>query len=114
MSADGVRAVVGATGNDKAAGNAGAAYVFERDSGTGEWVHMAALYALDPVTSAEFGASVAIDGDRIAVGAHYPTAATTGGGGRSGIHIRPGRDDGGVVADDKGGVRGTGLIGQLW
>ena len=55
--------VVGAPG-------AGSAYVFTRNSETGEWSRAANLTATDAQTGDEFGISVAVDDDTIAVGAY--------------------------------------------
>jgi len=46
----------------------GAAYVFRRDAGTGQWAEQAKLTAFDGAGGDEFGRSVAIDGDLIVVG----------------------------------------------
>ena len=64
VSIDGNIAVIGAEG---AAGDQGAAYVLERN-GEG-WRQVAALVASDGEAGDRFGASVAVDGDYIAVGA---------------------------------------------
>ncbi|MEM7310971.1 MAG: FG-GAP repeat protein [Planctomycetota bacterium] len=63
VALDGDRAVIGAS----AAGNAGAAYVFERFGPL--WVEVAKLELENPATADDFGRSVAIDGDRILIGA---------------------------------------------
>lgn len=60
-------AVVTAPNDDDHGSNSGSVYVFERQP-TG-WVQTAKLTALDGTASDEFGTSVAIDGDIIAVGA---------------------------------------------
>ena len=49
--------------------DSGAAYVFERDLLTGEWVLTAQLTAPDQERDDRMGDSAAIDGDRIAIGA---------------------------------------------
>lgn len=60
-------AVVGAPRADHVGADAGAVYVFERNGN--QWPLVETLYA-DPVADqALFGSSVAIDGDRVAVGA---------------------------------------------
>jgi len=46
----------------------GAAYVFRRDSESGQWAEQAKLTAFDGAGGDEFGRSVAIDGDLIVVG----------------------------------------------
>jgi len=65
MDAD--RAVIGARDVDAGAVNTGAAYVFEREGDS--WVETARLVASDRAADDSFGEVVAIDGDRIAVGA---------------------------------------------
>ena len=48
----------------------GAAYVFERDfGGPGNWGEIAKLTAIDGSRSDQFGSAVALDGDRLAIGA---------------------------------------------
>lgn len=59
--------VIGAPEEDDNGTNAGAAYVFERSGTT--WTEIAKLTASDGGNSDRFGQSVAIFGDRIAVGA---------------------------------------------
>ena len=62
--------VVGATGQDGQQGNSGAAYVFGRNQGgTNNWGFVAKLIANDGETADRFGASVAISGDTVIVGA---------------------------------------------
>jgi hypothetical protein len=60
-------AVVGAWGDDAAATDAGAIYVFTRTDET--WRRTAKLTAPDAARGDRFGIAVAIDGDRIVVGA---------------------------------------------
>jgi len=66
VSISGVRAVVGATGQDASANAAGAAYVFTRSGTT--WTQEAKLLASDGASNNNMGASVSTTGDRIAVG----------------------------------------------
>jgi len=66
VAIDGDTIVVGAIGDDDMADRAGAACVFTR-SGT-EWSHQAKLLPSDAGVWDEFGTSVSIDGDTIAVG----------------------------------------------
>lgn len=71
-------AVVGAKFHDPDFGtgritNAGAAYVFTHKNG--DWNQQATLYPLDAVPFSEFGQSVAIEGNTIAVGADGMTQA---------------------------------------
>jgi uncharacterized repeat protein (TIGR01451 family) len=70
--------VVGSLRGNGVVANTGAAYVFEKPAGgwTGNLVETAKLIASDvTATNAEFGSSVAIDGDTIAVGTHAAFAA---------------------------------------
>jgi len=72
-------AVIGAPGDDEAGINAGAAYVFVRQGGT--WVELEKLTAgLDADNFDEFGYSVAIERDLIAVGARWDDDAGTDAG----------------------------------
>ena len=64
VAVDGDTAVVGAHGND---GLKGAAYVLTRQSGA--WNQVAKLTAFDGAATAQFGKSVAMDGDTVVVGA---------------------------------------------
>ncbi|KAA3641334.1 MAG: hypothetical protein DWP95_06975 [Proteobacteria bacterium] len=74
VDVDGDFAVIGAPGDDEAGTNAGAAYVFVRQGGT--WVEMEKLTAgLDADNFDEFGYSVAIERDLIAVGARWDDEA---------------------------------------
>jgi hypothetical protein len=60
--------VIGANGDDEGGVSSGAAYVFTR---SGEiWTQQTKLTASDPAVGDQFGLSVAIDGDMVAVGAH--------------------------------------------
>jgi hypothetical protein len=56
---------------------AGAVYVFERDGG-GQWLQRAQFHADEPASGEEFGHSVSLDGDRIAVGAPWLNASDDG------------------------------------
>ncbi len=62
------RLVVGATGEVVGATATGAAYVFDQDA-TGAWNQVARLSPSDSMMSMNFGASVAVNGDEIVVGA---------------------------------------------
>jgi hypothetical protein len=65
-------AVAGAMGEDGAGSNQGAAYVFERNyGGSDNWGQVAKLTASDAEDSANFGRSVAIDGDYVVVSADF-------------------------------------------
>ena len=62
-------AIVGARGDDNAAGNnAGSVYVFVRIGGV--WTQQAKLTASDAAANEEFGVLVALSGDTAVVGAH--------------------------------------------
>jgi hypothetical protein len=75
VAIDGDRALVGAHGWDApAAPDAGAAYVFERQT-DGTWLEVARLVAALPGVFAHLGWSVALDGDRAVVGAVSDSAA---------------------------------------
>lgn len=69
LALQGDRLVVGALWADGAQAGSGAAYVFERQGG--QWQETAKLFAADGASGDYFSAlqSVALDGDRIAVGA---------------------------------------------
>ena len=68
LALDGETALIGAYGDRDNGVNSGAAYVFTRsDQG---WVEQAKLKANDGHTDDRFGASVALDGDRLLIGAY--------------------------------------------
>jgi len=69
LAIDGDFLVGGAPTDDVMGESAGGAYVYRRDSATGDWLFEQALYASDPRDYAQFGLSVAIDGDVIAIAA---------------------------------------------
>ncbi len=60
------RAVIGAYGDSVYGTRSGAAYVFEIENGT--WMQAARLAAPDGAAHSDFGASVAMDGERVLVG----------------------------------------------
>ena len=71
VAIDGSTIVIGAPGRDVPHTDSGAAYVFtlvEQD-GAQSWIHQATLTASDPGVNDEFGNDVAIEGDRIVIGA---------------------------------------------
>lgn len=69
-------AVVGAfTADLPGKADAGAAYVFRRDTASAQWVMEAKLVAGDAAASDQFGRSVAVDGDTIAVGCWKKTGS---------------------------------------
>ncbi len=74
LAIDGSRAVIGAPFHDGAAGNAGAAYVFEKKGDV--WSQQARLTADDGAADDDFGSAVAVSGPAVAVGAR---AADPGG-----------------------------------
>jgi hypothetical protein len=79
VAVSGDRAVVGAHQQDGAATDAGAAYVFERDT-AGNWSQVARLTASDAGATDYFGSMVAVSGDVTVVGAYlHDTAATDAG-----------------------------------
>jgi hypothetical protein len=64
--------VVGAPLDDDVASGSGVVYVFQRDAGGGDnWGEVKKLVAADAASGDEFGFSVAIHGDTIAVGAPF-------------------------------------------
>lgn len=67
------RIIVGSCGNDEAAQDAGAAYVFRFNGAS--WPVEAKIKATDATAQALFGCTVAISGDRVAVGAFNIGAA---------------------------------------
>ncbi len=73
VAISGNRIVVGAFGDDNKGNASGSAYVF--DFVDDHWVEQQKLVASDSAGGAEFGASVAIDGDTIIVGAYGYKAA---------------------------------------
>ena len=71
VAIDGDYAVIGALYEDNAGGsNAGSAYVFKRNAGTGVWEEKAKLTASDGAADDYLGVSVAISGDFVVVGAY--------------------------------------------
>ena len=80
VSIDGDTMVIGANLDDDNGTSSGSAYVFARatagDPASG-WTQVAKLTAGDAAASAQFGHSVSIDGDTVAVGAHG-TGVNTG------------------------------------
>jgi FG-GAP repeat len=72
VALDGTTAVVGAASQGAVAYRAGAVYVFERQAG--QYVEVQKLMASDASAQDEFGFAVALDGDRLLVGARYGDA----------------------------------------
>jgi len=67
VAMDGDTAVIGASRNGQLGTDAGAAYVFVRSGAT--WSEQAMLFAADGAEADNFGSSVAIQGDTLAIGA---------------------------------------------
>mmetsp|Transcript_4521 Transcript_4521/g.8667 ORF Transcript_4521/g.8667 Transcript_4521/m.8667 type:complete len:954 (+) Transcript_4521:281-3142(+) len=74
----GDRAIVGAFWDDDAGSSSGSAYIFARNGAN--WYQEAKLVASDGATDDRFGASVAISGDRVIVGAQFDDDAGSGSG----------------------------------
>jgi len=70
VALDGDRAIVSAQLDDENGNNAGAAYIFERDT-NGVWFEAAKLIASGGAAGDEFGTSVAIHGDVAVVGGRF-------------------------------------------
>lgn len=101
VALQGDRLVVGTPRDDEVRGNAGAVFVFERDSGAaGHWDQVVKIIAADGGESEQFGSSVSLDGDTLAVGA---------------IGVRNHLDFGAVYlfARDAGGPGAWGQIAKL-
>lgn len=60
-------AIIGASGDDDAGIDAGAAYVFERFGGT--WNEIGKIFASDAAPGSWFGTAIASDGDTVVIGA---------------------------------------------
>ncbi|MBU1683620.1 right-handed parallel beta-helix repeat-containing protein, partial [Patescibacteria group bacterium] len=72
VSVSGDYLVVGAEDDDDGGGGSGSAYIFEKDNGGPDnWGEIKKLVASDAAGSDEFGKSVGISGDYIAIGAPY-------------------------------------------
>jgi hypothetical protein len=70
VDVDGDTMVIGASGDDDAAVNAGAVYVLGRDvGGLGNWGEVTKILAPDGLASDTFGNSVALSGDTLVAGA---------------------------------------------
>lgn len=72
VDVEGSRAVVGASGSDDCGEDSGAAHVYEADSTTGHWNHVATLVPDDCAAGDFFGRSIDMSGDRIVVAAFRP------------------------------------------
>jgi MYXO-CTERM domain-containing protein len=91
IAADGTRAIVGAFGDDTAAGSgAGSAHVFVRSGAT--WTREVTLYASGAAANEWFGFSVAMtsDGSRAIVGVPFDDTARGSGAGTARVYRRSG------------------------
>jgi len=79
VSLVGDRLAIGATADDDNGFNSGSVYVLERDAG-GDWLQAGKLLALDGEERDNFGNSVSLDGDRVAIGADLDDDAGSGSG----------------------------------
>ena len=70
VSISGDYAIVGAPYEDAGGSDAGAAYIFKRDTNTGSWSQQAKIQANDKKANDQFGDSVSIAGDYAIVGAY--------------------------------------------
>ena len=80
-------AFVGAPGDDTAAADAGALYVFRRASGGTSWMLEAKLVASDATVGAALGASVAYSDDTGALAVGASNAATPAGPARGAVYV---------------------------
>jgi hypothetical protein len=78
VAVDGDFAAVGAPFEDANGTDSGSAYVFERSGGT--WPQIAKVTAFDGADGDRFGRSLDIDGNTLAVGAHFADAPGTDSG----------------------------------
>jgi hypothetical protein len=78
VAIDGDTAVVGAPNADGVGTTSGAAYVFRELNGN--WIEEAKLLPTDPSATGRFGRSVAIEGNRVVVGAPGADGLATGSG----------------------------------
>ena len=78
VAISGDTAIVGAMGDDNPMGDAGSAYIFDRNQGgTNNWGEVQKLSASDADNSDQFGQSVAISGDTVIVGTMFNDDAGT-------------------------------------
>jgi hypothetical protein len=70
VAIDGATVVIGATGDDDGGSFSGSAYVFRTTDGGGTYDQVAKLTASDAAASDYFGQSVAIDGQKVVIGAN--------------------------------------------
>lgn len=88
LDISGDTAVVGARLDDPGLPKAGSAYVFVRDGSV--WSEQAHLVASDAASFDEFGYSVAVSGDTVAVGAGLATTAAGSQSGSAYVFVRDG------------------------
>lgn len=81
----GNRMVIGEQFDNTLAVHAGSAYVFELQGAT--WVEVAKVYALDNEVSGLFGYAVAIDGERLVIGAPFQDNGTTSNSNRGAAYV---------------------------
>ncbi len=86
LALDGNTAVVGASQHDSLGNDSGAAYVFVRNGTL--WSEQAKLLASDGMAEQAFGRGVAIEGNRVLIGAPEITAASLTGPGSAYLFIR--------------------------
>jgi hypothetical protein len=80
VAIDGSDIVAGAAGSDAFGLDSGIAYTFSRTAGGGTWVQATTLRAADPSPGANFGVSVAINGNTVVVGASGDSAIASSAG----------------------------------
>jgi hypothetical protein len=76
LALEGNRLVVGSPGDDRDATNGGVVHVFERSAGV--WTRTAVLAPPSALGGERFGTALALDGDRLAVGAPSEGGSATG------------------------------------
>ncbi|MEZ5977563.1 MAG: hypothetical protein R3F34_05025 [Planctomycetota bacterium] len=81
VDVDGDRMIVGAIGDNTFGALAGAAHIYEKSGAT--WSEVANLAPANLVANDLFGSSVAIDGDRVIVGAYLDQSTVQNGGSAS-------------------------------
>ncbi|HJQ84727.1 MAG TPA: hypothetical protein VKA21_11650, partial [Candidatus Binatia bacterium] len=80
LAAEGNRIVVGAPGDDQEADDGGIAYVYDGDAAAGMLSLTTSLVNPNAGPADQFGAAVAIDGQRVVVGAPFDGATVESGG----------------------------------
>ncbi len=109
VAVDGDYAAIGSPRDDDADANAGAVYIFERTSQaflTSDWEQHAKIFGSDLAALDEFGSSVDIDGNTVAVGAPMHDVAGSDAGAVY-VFIRSGgvwSEQGKLVGDDTGAL----------